>query len=79
MKVSMNEQSCFSEYQKDPFLARFSLSYFCVVYLILRSIFMLLVMLMTIPLIVLILILKKQFQVSNLHLHDYLIGFGKTQ
>ena len=79
MKVSANGQSCFSEYHKDPFLVRFSLLYFNVIYFILMSILMLLGMLMTTPHIVLILMLKRQSQVLNLPRHDYLIGFNKTQ
>ena len=79
IKVSVNGQSCFSGYKKDPFFVCFSLLYFCVIYFILKSILMLLVMLMTTPHIVLILTLKTQFQVLNHLLHDYLIGFSETQ
>ena len=73
MKVSVNGQSCFLEYDKDPFLVRFSLLYFYVIYFILRSILILLVKLVATPQIVLFL----KFQVLNLLLHDYLIGFSK--
>ena len=55
MKVSVNEQSYFSGYHKDPFMFRFSLSYIYVIYFILRSILILLVTLIATPHVVLIL------------------------
>ena len=77
MKNAVDGESCFLEYHKDLFFIGFSLLYFYVIYIILRSILMLLVMLIATPHKVPIMILKTQFKVLNLLQHDYLIGLSK--